>query len=218
MLQIIRQCKYEHIEKFVLYGERHCGTKFLEQSLDCFNLESTHFFGHKHWFGFSNNEKIEFEMNTLFICVVRNAYSWIPAFFDLPHQVLHKNRLSLESFMLCEWQSINPDRTEILQDRNMHDKSKRYKNIFEMRASKINYMINILPNYAKNYMFIRYEDLTQNYSNIMGLIKKKFNLVQYKSFPTAVPVINRVLHDNHKKIIDENLNWQLENCIGYYKI
>lgn len=218
MFQIIRESKYEHIEQFVLYGERHCGTKFLQQSLECFNIRSTQYFGHKHWFGFANPNKIKFEMHTMFICIVRNPYSWISAFFDMPHHVIHKNRQPLENFMLSEWQSIDKNKSEILQDRNMNDTSKRYRNIFEMRSAKIHYMINIIPHYARNFVFLRYEDLTNNYLNIMALIQNKFNLTQYKNLPESHPVINRKLDIKYKQIIDTNLNWSIENSIGYNNI
>lgn len=218
MFQIIRESKYEHIEKFVLYGERHCGTKFLQQSLECFNIRSTQYFGHKHWFGFADLNKIQFEMHTMFICIVRNPYSWISAFFDMPHRVIHRNRQPLESFMLSEWQSINMDKSEILQDRDMNNPSKRYANIFEMRSTKINYMINVLPNYARNFIFLKYEDLTNNYINVMKLIQNKFNLTQHGNFPISHPVVNRRLETRYKQIIDSNLNWSIENAIGYNNI
>lgn len=218
MFQLIRESKTEHIERFVIYGERHSGTKFLEQSMSCFNILPTQFFGHKHWFGFADPNKIKFEMHTLFICIVRNPYSWITAFFDMPHQVIHKNRQPLEHFMLAEWQSINSNKSEILQDRNMNDISQRYKNIFEMRSTKINYMLSILPQCARNFVFLRYEDLANNYMNIMNIFREKFYLKQINQLPNPHPVYNRRLEPKHKSIIDANLNWSIENTIGYNNI
>ena len=97
MFQILRTCKYEHIENFQIYGERSSGTKFLQKSLSTFDITNTEFFGHKHFMGFAKPEKIEYTMHTIFICIVRNPYDWLLSFFNYCHHVPHKKD-SFDSF------------------------------------------------------------------------------------------------------------------------
>ena len=61
---------------------------------------------------------------------------------------------------------------EIIEDRNIYTK-KRYKNIFELRHTKIKWMIEDLPNKVKNYIFIRYEELINNFDETLIKIKDK---------------------------------------------
>lgn len=217
MFQILRACKYEHIEKFVVYGERHSGTTFLESSLRCFNMSQTGFFGHKHWMGFAKPEKIEYTMHIMFVCIVRNPYEWITAFFDLPHHIPLYKRTSLKSFMLDEWYSVNSAQQEILEDRNMLDPIQRYKNIFEMRDIKNQYMINVLPNLARNFVFVKYEDLFYNYNNIMYTIQNKFHLKLIQDLPKPTQIIKRNLTPECIEIVNQNINWKTENSIGYFQ-
>ena len=120
MLQIIRQSKSEHIEKFALYGERHSGTKFLQQSLECFDIKSTGFFGNKHWFGFVSDAKIEYAYHTLFVCIVRNPVQWIAAYYNNPFNISQNNR-NWNNFLNEEWYSIDYAKREILKDRNINN-------------------------------------------------------------------------------------------------
>ena len=60
---------------------------------------------------------------------------------------------------------------EILEDRNMYTKC-RYQNIFELRHIKLRYLIEDLPKKVKNYIFIRYEDLIDNFEDTMFNIQK----------------------------------------------
>lgn len=219
MLQILQTCKYEHIEKFVVYGERHCGTNFLVNSLKCFNLQQTEFFGHKHWLGFAKPEKIQHEMHTVFACIARNPYDWISAFYELPHHIPKKKYINIFEFITSEWYSVGFDHQEILQDRNFsYNPPIRYKNIFEMRSTKNNYIINILPFLARNYIFLTYEDLISNYYNIMNIIKNRFKLKQEKNFPEPFKAKQRYLDNDIKTIIDNKIIWTIENQIGYQKL
>ena len=99
MISIYRS-KYEYIKNFQLYGERHSGTNFLENSLrNIFNLEQTSFFGGKHFFGFSKPETITYERHTLFVGIVRDPYDWILAMYSLPHHVSKVNKKSFLDFI-----------------------------------------------------------------------------------------------------------------------
>ena len=67
----------------------------------------------------------------------------------------------------------NGDTTkEIMEDRNIYTK-KRYKNIFELRHTKIKWMLEDLPNKVKNCIFIRHEDLINDFDKTLLKIKNK---------------------------------------------
>lgn len=220
MIQLIRTSRYERIDKFVLFGERHSGTKFLEQSLSCFGLESTQFFGHKHFFGFVDPSYILAEMHTMFVCIVRNPYQWILAMYELPHHVPHSKRSSLDNLTHGEWYSINANKSEIMQDRNFTTNKPydRYKNIFEMRTTKCRYMLETVPLFAKNYLFLTYETFTLNHKNIMNIIKRTFNLNQLKTFPESHHPTIRNIPENFRLKTNPQINWDIENQMGYFQI
>jgi hypothetical protein len=217
MIQIIRTCRYEHIEKFVVYGERHCGTKFLTDCLSSFDIQKTNFFGHKHWFGYASKNKIKYEMHTLFVCIVRNPYQWIAALNHLQHHIPKENK-PYKSLLTNEWYSVTPENKEIIHDRNfLTNNQRKYKNIFELRETKLYYLFNTLSFLARNYVFLTYENFTSNHDHIMSLIESKFNLQSTKRPPTPHEPVQRHLPPDIKSIIDNNINWNIENQIGYFK-
>jgi hypothetical protein len=181
------------IKRFTIYGERCSGTNFLEQAIkENFNLELAWNFGWKHFFGFSNFENSD---DVLFIGIIRDPYKWINSLYVSPHHLQNELRKNTNNFLTKEFWSYDDNKgvlvgekqenAEIMQDRNMHTKE-RYKNIFECRKVKIDYLVNCMPKNVKNYILVRYEDLCDNFVKTINLIKEKFNL-SYK-------------HDHIKKI------------------
>jgi hypothetical protein len=216
MIQIYRDPHY--IEKFAIYGERHSGTKFLQNSIEqCFNINLTSFYGGKHWMGYADHNKIKYDArNVLFFGIVRHPYDWIYAFYNMPHHVPKHIKGNIFSFLSNEWYSINPDKTEIMHDRNFNG-GKRYRNIFELRLTKIDYLINTMPIIANNYILITYEYFTKNYSKILDMISDRFkmkkNNVNLKAVikkPIKIPDVKI------KSIIDNNIDWELESTLGYF--
>jgi len=76
--------------KFVLYGERHSGTKFFEQVIrSTYGLPLNNNYGQKHFFGFANHKEISVDEKTIFFCIIRNPYHWIAAMSSMPHHIPH---------------------------------------------------------------------------------------------------------------------------------
>lgn len=72
-------------------------------------------------------------------------------------------------FLTSEWYSIfdldehgGAFGKEIMNDRNIYGDKSRYKNIFELRASKVRYLVEDLPRAVKHYYFVRYEQILRN--------------------------------------------------------
>ena len=77
-----------------------------------------------------------------------------------------------------------------MNDRNIYT-GNRYKNIFELRHTKIKWMLEDLPNKVKNCIFIRYEDLINDFDNTLLKIKNK-RLKQILSFH-IIQIIIKIL-------------------------
>jgi hypothetical protein len=106
-------------------------------------------------------------------------------------------------------------------------KGKKYKNIFEMRKLKNDYLMNIMPTKVKNYLLINYEDLLYNFEKTLLHIKTNFCLVQtkekfenikkYKKSETYDFVKQRLVTfpENVIKLIWMNLDKKQEAALGY---
>jgi hypothetical protein len=172
------------LKKYTIYGERCSGTNYLENIINInFDVNISWKYGWKHFFGW-NDAQLKNSDDTLFICIVRNLPDWINSFYrDMYHLPLkYKNNMSeekkLDEFLNKEFWSFNDNDNnrdtskEIMEDRNMYTKE-RYKNIFELRHTKIKWMLEDLPNKVKNCIFIRYEDLINDFDKTLLKIKDK---------------------------------------------
>lgn len=235
------------IDRFAILGERCSGTNFLEETiLNNFNISYTTEYGHKHFFCY-NNYNTNNSDNTLFIGIIRNPIYWINSFSYELHHVPDINRLNINNFLFNRFYSIED---EINEDKNSNNifkfngkfytykykintkdlnyiNGRIYKNIFELRKVKNDFLINIMPNKVKNYILINYEDLLYNYTTILQTIKDKFNLIQkndefikikkYKKCETSNFVQQRKISLSPDIVVSiwQNLDKEQEKLLGY---
>lgn len=203
------------IKNFTIYGERHSGTKWIEEVISRrFDLPVTYEYGWKHFFGFCDFAKLNKAKNTLFICVVRNIYHWFLAMQKEPHHLPMSSNIA----DIIPWKSIVNDK-EILEDRNWID-GIQYKNIFEMREYKILFQYFCLHFLVDNYVFIRYEDFINHNNSILDTISEKFNMpaAPYEPYINKNKLqINKKLIAKHIPTINDSVCWGIENHIGYHK-
>jgi hypothetical protein len=166
------------LKKYTIYGERCSGTNYLQNIMNVnFDIKITHEYGKKHFFGFQD-EKLKKSDDTLFICIVRNPVDWVNSLYREKYHIAKHLRKNITDFLNKEFYSYNDkhsglrDRTEIMEDRNIYT-GKRYKNIFELRHTKIKWMMEELPNKVKNYIFIKHEDLLYDFKNTLLKINEK---------------------------------------------
>jgi hypothetical protein len=210
------------INKYTIYGERNSGTNYLYQ-LMVKNLDvSFNNINHKHFFGHNDLSNTD---DTLFIAIVRNPYDWINSMYKTPYHIEHMNR-NIENFCLDEIYSKigfgNYD--ELMEDRNIYTKM-RYKNIFELRHTKLNFLINDMPNKVKNYILIRQEDLLDDFENTMNKIQNMgLKIKDDTQFPSNINVnsknhnveYTKPIYDKiSKDFINENLIKEYEEKLGY---
>lgn len=210
------------IENFTILGERHSGTNWLEHLCEKnLNLQITWEYGFKHFINLNWNSYYKSE-KTIFFCIVRDLYTWIPAFFKAPHNVDPNIAYDINNFLLKEWLSfdINSGK-EILDDRN-YITALKYKNIFDLRNRKLKFYYYYLPYIVHNLIIIRYEDLLQNPYEVFEFLKQRTNIninITKNSFLDAKPPKRyKKQLINIKNIIDNNTNWDIENLYKYYKI
>jgi len=172
------------IKKYTIYGERCSGTNYLEQlMLTNFDIELTKKYGHKHFFGFNDLSNSD---DVLFIGIVRNIVDWANSFYREKHHLPTELRKDVHSFLNKTFYSVNNDNKEIMEDRNIESK-KRYKNLFELRKIKNKFLIEKMPKLVKNYILITYDNLVENFENVMNKIKSHGLIVKKNiKFPVNV--------------------------------
>jgi hypothetical protein len=235
------------IKKFAILGERCSGTNFLEESiLSNFNIAHTIEHGNKHFFCFNKYDKVN-TADTLFIGIIRNPIYWLNSFSKELHHVPEINRKNLKTFLFNEFYSVadeisvsNNDTAFLMNSTpytykyktNLEDLNyvtgQKYKNIFELRKVKNNYLVNIMPTQVKHFILINYEDLLYNYDRTLSDLKMKFNLIQttkkfeivtkYKKSETYKFVRQRLISfpENLIKLIWTNLDVKQEASLGYF--
>jgi hypothetical protein len=176
---------------FTIQGERCSGTHFVQYALlfnfiiEYKNLKEKHFFGFNE--DIYNAENSE---DTLFIYVIRHPIDWIDSFFKRLHHVPEENKKKIQNFTNNEFYSIyeeGPEKgTEIMEDRNLFTKE-RYKDIFELRKTKNEYMLHHVRNKVKHFLLLRYEDLRDDFDNTLKKIQAQFNLKQKHEVYKKVP-------------------------------
>lgn len=165
------------MKKFTILGERCSGTNYLESLITKnFDVKVTWEYGWKHFFGFNDLANSD---DTLFIGIVRDPHTWMNSLWREKHHLQPGLRSNIKSYLNEEFWSyydaIKHKSTglygkERMEDRNIYT-GQRYENIFEMRKTKLKYLIEDMPNKVKNYILIRYEDLISNFEETINKIK-----------------------------------------------
>jgi len=182
------------IANFTIYGERCSGTNYLEECVKAnFNVNYVTKYGHKHFFGFSDLSNSD---DTLFICIVRDPLKWINSFYRVSNHLIDVNCHSIDNFLtnpIVSFEknpiSLNGQKDqgkELETDRNIFTKEP-YKNIFELRHVKNKYLLEVLPTLVDHCIFIRYEDLMDNFEKTMNAIRAK-GLVPLSSATNSFPI------------------------------
>jgi len=218
-----------------LVGERRSGTQWLNSLLlSNFKIEHGCKFGWKHWFFNEPWQTKQFESNNmdevLFVVLFKNPYSWLDSMhIGAPHAFDHQG-LNWNEFITKEWASYEKINgiTEMMFERNQQT-GERFKNILELRNAKNTHFKRELPTKATNVHFINYEKLLENPEkeilNIVDNYDIPFNGFINSDYNTCFTkkdyFLNQQYFDNIPKdiinIINDGLDWDIENEIGYIK-
>jgi hypothetical protein len=193
-------------------------------------------YGYKHFFGFHDKIIKNASSNIVFIGIVRNPYDWIMALYRSKHHIPLENQ-DIKNFLNKEWYSIQHNKNdenygqELIDDRDFTtghlprlshlyeepNLPKRYKNIFDMRSKKLRYLFHSMPILATNYEFIRYEDFCSNPTSVLIEWSKKYDLELNPLFLQPIEKKPYSISTEIKEIIDNGIDWEIENQINYFK-
>lgn len=209
------------ISKVTIYGERCSGTNYLEKLIRTnFNVEITWQYGWKHFFGFNDLTNTD---DVLFICIVRNPYDWFNSLYTYRHH-LPLEFENIDIFLNNEVCSTD-NGIEILTDHNLYTNC-RYKNLFELRHVKLQFLINDMPNLVTNYILIKYENLINDFEQTMHKIANngQLEIKSDISFPInyyKCAFTDEIFNPNNKKHFISNdqikskINVEMENKLNY---
>jgi hypothetical protein len=176
------------IVNFTIYGERSSGTVFLEEAITKnFDLPVIWYYDWKHFFGMydfdTDNANVGEEGNaidnTIFIGIVREPVAWLHSFSKNLQYVPECNH-PLTNFLNDPFYSAAKDGDQeiIIQEDVNYITKERFKNIFELRKIKNDFLMNVVRTKVRNYALITYENLLNDYDNTLDQIKNTFNLVK----------------------------------------
>jgi hypothetical protein len=196
------------IKKYTIYGERCSGTNYLKELITTnFDIEITWDYGWKHFFGFSDLSNSD---DVLFIGIIRNLCDWVNSLYREKHHLQNNKQLvkNVDTFLTNSFYSLREDGKEIMEDRHIETK-KRYKNIFELRQIKNNFLLEKMPKLVKNYIIITYDSLLDNFVNIMHKIKNCGLIVKNNiNFPVNVTYYKNntgVIYKKKRNIIEDEI-------------
>jgi len=215
-----------NITKIKIYGERCSGTNYLEQLiLTNFNVKSLQtIYGWKHFFGYSQLKNTD---DTLFIGIVRDPTDWLNSFYINHHHLPITLYENTENFLNNTFYSLKDNGKEIMQDRHIFTK-KRYKNIFELRETKLKYLLFDMPKLVKHYILIKYEDLINNFKDtIVNIAQKGLPINNLINYPQNIFYYKNNKNEKYTKkeyatiskdMIKDKLNLYYENDLLNYNI
>lgn len=225
------------INKIVIKGERCSGTNYLQNLIDVnFNIKSENLLDWKHSYLNTHNMNIHNE-DMLVLIIFRNVYDWLLSLHANPHHFYKKNN-SFHDFLRCDFNQIfDCEVGHVCSHHSLHGyyqgkeifyerhpfTLERPRNVLELRNWKNENFLNH-SKILKNVYFIKYEDLYNNTERVLTDINikflksdfkfKQYNLYKDTNLPFEKKSYNKI-SDNDLEFIIENLDWSLENKIGW---
>jgi|694.fasta_scaffold00928_87 hypothetical protein len=228
------------IEKILIRGERCSGTNYLYSLIEKnFNIELCSQLGWKHSYINIFNKNLHNHEKYLVIFIFRNPIDWIGSLYQklwhFEKSIKKQKYENIGEFIISEPKQLIKGLNE-LKDFNEENELywernpftlKRAENICELRNWKNeNYLSS--TNILSNVEFVKYEKLFENPRLFMDYINDKYikqkyefeNVTTYKGLEkkgTYIPKQYEKLTEKDLIFIENNLDWELENKIGYKK-
>lgn len=226
------------IHEIKVCGERCSGTTFLRDLMfENFpvidvHTHGSHRFGYKHflwWLEFPKDvlklKKLSYNMQAvtlakskkcLFIVIVRNPYDWIRSFYRAHHHV-SKKLLNQGFFHFISSQWCLKDKFQVIDGYNPYT-GKPFNNVLELRSYKMkNYLI--LGDRVDNFCLVRHEDIAKDPEQFVNFIANFYELPRSEKFmacrkykPKKYPPFD----ERSLNFINQALNWEIEEVLGYF--
>lgn len=220
----------QQIKHIQLYAERHTGSKWFEESIKQYLVIHQYLFslGWKHFFPNIYTLDGTDLRDYLFIVLSRNPYDWIKSMHENPyHAHISLKNKTLINFIKSPWIGIHEKilnkENGLYQEKEMFFERNpqtllNISNVIELRNLKNQYFIN-LKNIVPNIKFIRYEDICGDIVKVMNEISEEFLIYKTNRRTTynSIPKFEKEIDDESLNFINENINWELEEFLGYKK-
>ena len=159
-----------------IYGERNSGNIYLEwllaKNLEVDILDSPAY-GWKHRLAPSDQELTpEMKSNTVFVCLIKNPYSWLLSMHKRPYNHESLRKLPFSEFLKYSFGD--------------------YRNPIIMWNQKIKSYLD-LKNYVPQYILFKYEDLLEDFKVELNRFADQFGLEK----PELYKNINNLLTHSH---------------------
>lgn len=219
---ILSQSSHNPIKDFTIMAERHCGTNFIEKYMNkVYGLKNNTEYGPKHFFGFNDKYILDHSDNTIIIGIVRNPYDWLMAMYNKPWHMRkcdgHPNPMdTLEKLLTKKIRNFWKNK-EMSYDRHIKE-HRLYKDIFELREDKHNYLLETLPKLAKNYILINYETLCNNIKLFTDNLNQNFSIKINHLDNSFIQKKYTIPDETTLNTINAKLIWKTENILGYYPL
>jgi len=169
----------------------------------------------------------------LFVFIIRDPYDWLRSFFYKPHHV-HRDLLSQGFFHFishtwkpADFNNYGGMAFNLIDELNPFT-DRPFQNILELRTSKNkNYLK--MGTMVKNFLFVRYEDAATHPKKLIRFIATYYNLqpssefipiTNYKGLSSSKTYKKQIyfpLTHQSLRFINDNLDWESENQLGYTK-
>ena len=151
------------------------------------------------------------------------------------HLAEHLQKLDFSTFIQSEIYSVKDQNipniggevgSEILADRSYITGS-RFKNIFDLRHTKMNFLFHEFPSMCANMIIVRLEDFQNDFEKSLNIIAHEFQIQKkyflLKTFFTTKEILlclfmkkkKLKLNKEEIKLIDDNLNETWERVLNY---
>lgn len=174
------------LTQFTILGERCSGTSYVQQLIEHnFNVSfNRDLYGRKHFFGHHEPSKEDID-RTLVIGMIRDPVDWLNSFFRNPWHIRREISRDPVLFLNSEVCSLDDSsKEEIMFDRN-YQTGEPYKNFLELRYTKLQFLRE-LEKTNPNFIFVRYEDIRDDYKWFLDRISENYNIIKSDRYPMNI--------------------------------
>jgi len=100
--------------------------------------------------------------DTIFVCVVKNPYSWILSLYDKPYHQYDKSK-NLDEFIISKWKTVKRENAQ-----NLH-----YENVVDMWNCKVKSYFELKDTLKDKVIILKYEDFLENYTLVLDELKRR---------------------------------------------
>jgi len=221
------------IKRFALIGQRCSGTNFVEHLMKK-NFPNCRFYvtdnvkdtPHKHHWpkidGTTDFPFLHFD-SCLFVLVVRNPYDWLSSLFIHSELMFAMRRKNFSTFLRCQARHVFEDRRF---DTHFGTNNPPFSNILAMRNYEIANFLEAGKR-VKNFAVVSYDTVNSDPEGFIEYLANYFQLKRSRRFVsvnTYKGCKNRAykprnyapITPENLDFIFENLNWDIENQLGFF--